>query len=220
MTPPRQFASYSSLVIPGVPVRERRHSRVLQSPLAAPRAGVMLHYDDSTRDDWALAWFDDPRCTNGYTWLVLRDGTVVELADPALRTPHAGACLTPNANSCYYGVSAATNGVMLATLEQEEAIVATCTALCRFHGWTLDSVDSRLVGHCREAIWTPALTRAAGMRDENARPLWGELGRKVDPTGHRKDRLPILDVEAVRAAVRARLGNSNTGGEYATESME
>ena len=115
MTPPRQFASDSSLVIPGVPVRERRHSRVLQSPLAAPRAGVMLHYDDSTRDDWALAWFDDPRCTNGYTWLVLRDGTVVELADPALRTPHAGACLTPNANSCYYGVSAATNGVMLAT---------------------------------------------------------------------------------------------------------
>jgi hypothetical protein len=61
---------------------------VLQSPLAAPREGVMLHYDDSTRDDWAVEWFDDPRCHNGYTWLVLDDGRVVELADPALRTPH------------------------------------------------------------------------------------------------------------------------------------
>ena len=47
----------------------------------------MLHYDDSERDAWALAWFSDPRCTNGYTWLVLDDGTVVELADPARRTP-------------------------------------------------------------------------------------------------------------------------------------
>jgi hypothetical protein len=54
-----------SLTVAGVPVHERRHSRVLQSPLAAPRAGVMLHYDDSTRDDWAVEWFDDPRCNNG-----------------------------------------------------------------------------------------------------------------------------------------------------------
>ncbi len=79
MTPP--------LTIPGVTAQERRHSRVLQSPLAAPRAGVMLHYDDSSRDDWAVAWFDDPACTNGYTWLVLDNGAVVELADPAMRTP-------------------------------------------------------------------------------------------------------------------------------------
>ena len=31
----------------------------------------MLHYDDSSRDDRAVEWFDDPRCTNGHTWLVL-----------------------------------------------------------------------------------------------------------------------------------------------------
>jgi hypothetical protein len=60
--------------IPSVPVTQVRHSHVLQQPLAAPRAGIMLHYDDSSRDDWALAWFDDPRCTNGYTWLALEDG--------------------------------------------------------------------------------------------------------------------------------------------------
>ncbi len=39
----------SRLDIPGVPVMERRHSRVLASPLAAPRDGIMLHYDDSSR---------------------------------------------------------------------------------------------------------------------------------------------------------------------------
>ena len=27
----------------------------------------MLHYDDSSRDDWAVAWFSDPQCTNGVT---------------------------------------------------------------------------------------------------------------------------------------------------------
>ena len=37
--------------IPGILVDDRRHSSVLQLPLAAPRGGVMLHYDDSSRDD-------------------------------------------------------------------------------------------------------------------------------------------------------------------------
>jgi N-acetyl-anhydromuramyl-L-alanine amidase AmpD len=193
------------LVVPGVPVEERRHSRVLQAPLACARSGVMLHYDDSTRDDWAVAWFDDKRCTNGYTWLVLDDGRVVELADPALRTPHAGACLEPNANSRFYGVSAATNGIVCAMPAQVEAIVAICAALFRFHAWTADSVDSRLVGHDAQAIWTPALTRAAGLDDATARGTWGRLGRKVDPTGRRKDRRPIINVNEVRSAVAAAL---------------
>jgi hypothetical protein len=78
-------------------VHERRHSRVLEAPLVVPRKGVMLHYDDSSRDDWAVEWFFDKRCRNGYTWLVLDDGRVIELADPMKRTPHAGACRTPNA---------------------------------------------------------------------------------------------------------------------------
>jgi hypothetical protein len=195
----------SALFIPGVPVRERRHSRVIQSPLAAPREGVMLHYDDSTRDDWAVAWFSDPRCTNGYTWLVLDDGQVVELADPACRTPHAGACRTPNANSRFYGLSAATNGLVPATRAQLTAIIVTCVALFRHHGWHAADVPARIRGHDAEAIWTPALTRAAGRRDEDGRPLWGHLGRKVDPTGCRPDRRPIIDVNLVRLAVAALL---------------
>ncbi|HVT39894.1 MAG TPA: N-acetylmuramoyl-L-alanine amidase [Gemmatimonadaceae bacterium] len=194
------------LVIPGVPVRERRHSRVLQSSLAAPRQGVMLHYDDSTRDDWALAWFSDPRCTNGYTWLVLHDGSVIELADPALRTPHAGACLTPNANSRFYGLSAATDGLIPATSAQMRAITATCVALFRFHGWTLNSFDAGgLVGHDAEAIWTPATTRAAGLTDERGIALWGKTGRKVDPTGVRRDGQSIIDIGKVRRSVAAAL---------------
>src|SRR5437588_2128110 len=103
-------------MIAGLIVDDRRHSHVLQQPLAAPRGGIMLHYDDSSRDDWAVEWFDDARCTNGYTWLVLHDGRVIELADPGMRTPHAGACRTANANSTHYGIAAATNGLVPATI--------------------------------------------------------------------------------------------------------
>jgi N-acetyl-anhydromuramyl-L-alanine amidase AmpD len=185
------------LIIPGVPVSERRHSRVLQQPLAAPRSGVMIHYDDSSRDDWAVAWFSDPRCTNGYTWLVLDDGRVIELADPALRTPHAGPCLKPNANSVHYGIAAATNGTTLATAAQLKAIVDCAAALFAFHHWPADSVNDRIVGHDAQAIWTAAYTKNPA--------LWGKLGRKVDPTGTRADRVAIIDVNAVRQAVAARL---------------
>src|SRR5205809_5978517 len=123
---------HAPLIIPGINVAERRHSHVLQSPLASPRRGIMLHYDDSSRDDWAVEWFSDPRCTNGYTWLVLDDGRVVELADPALRTPHAGPCLTPYANSTYYGVAAATNGLVPVTEPQLGSLIVICAALIRF----------------------------------------------------------------------------------------
>ncbi len=193
------------LVVPGVPVEEHRHSRVLQSPLVAAREGVMLHYDDSQRDDWAVAWFDDPRCTNGYTWLVLDDGSVVELADPALRTPHAGPCLEPNANSRFYGLSAATNDLVPATMAQLAVIAVTCIALFRLHGWKAGDVVRRIQGHDAQAVWTPAYTRAAGLSDEAGSARWWKLGRKVDPTGVRKDRRPIIDVNQVRAAVAAAL---------------
>ena len=191
------------LVVPGVPVEERRHSRVLQSPLACERLGIMLHYDDSTRDDWAVEWFDDRRCTNGYTWLVLDEGQVVELADPAMRTPHAGACLTPNANSAFYGISAATNGVVPATEVQVAAMVEVCVAVFRLHGWSADEAAFRIRGHDAEAVWTAAYTRAAGMSDERGSGLWGKGGRKVDPTGVRRDGVPIIDLTRVRGAVAA-----------------
>jgi hypothetical protein len=149
------------LVIPGVPVSEHRHSRVLQQPLAAPCSGVMLHYDDSTRDDWAVAWFSDPRCTNGYTWLVLDDGRVIELADPAMRTPHASPCLAKNVNSAYYGIAAATDERTLATATQVAAIVDCVVAISAFHGWT--SVAKPKV----RPITTTAVGRRGNARDAN-----------------------------------------------------
>jgi N-acetyl-anhydromuramyl-L-alanine amidase AmpD len=176
--------------IPGIAPDDRRHSHVLQAPLAAPRAGIMLHYDDSSRDDWAVAWFSDPRCTNGYTWLVLDDGRVVELADPAQRTPHAGACRTPLANSHYYGIAAATNGQVVATELQLASIVRLCAALVRHHGWAPNALNDRIVGHDAEAVWTKVST--------DRRELWGRTGRKVDPTGQRPDGRKIIDVVTVR----------------------
>jgi N-acetyl-anhydromuramyl-L-alanine amidase AmpD len=184
------------MTIPDLGVDERRHSHVLQSPLMAPRVGIMLHYDDSSRDDWALAWFSDPRCTNGYTWLVLDDGRVVELADPAMRTPHAGPCRTPQANSRYYGIAAATNGLVPATELQLAAIARLCAALCRHHHWVdtaPESTPTRMAGHDEQAIWTAAYT--------SRRALWGTTGRKIDPTGRRADGRAIIALDAMRTRV-------------------
>ena len=153
----------------------------------------MLHYDDSSRDDWAVAWFDDPRCTNGYTWLVLDDGKIVELADPGMRTPHAGACRTPWANSFYYGVAAATNGTVPATPAQLASIVTICLCVFLHHRWANESARERIVGHDVEAVWTSA--------DTARRELWGKTGRKVDPTGLRADHVPVIDVADVRRRV-------------------
>ena len=187
----------TALIIPGVPVSEHRHSRVLQQPLACPRGGVMLHYDDSSRDDWAVEWFSDPRCTNGYTWLVLDDGRVIELADPAMRTPHAGPCVTKNANSTYYGIAAATNGKTLATPAQLQAIVECVDAVWAFHKWPAANASSCIVGHDAQAVWTAAYTKN--------RALWGRVGRKVDPTGTRGDRVPIIDVSTIRELISRRV---------------
>ena len=178
------------------PVDERRHSRIIQRPLAAPRGGIMLHYDDSSRDDWAVEWFSDPRCTNGYTWLVLDNGRGIELADPGMRTPHAGPCLTRNANSVYYGIAAATNGLVPATEAQLSSIAALGAAIVRHHGWAFESDAhraARVVGHDAQAIWTAAYT--------SRHELWGRTGRKVDPTGRRVDRRAIIPIEEVRSRI-------------------
>jgi hypothetical protein len=201
----RSSTGKSALVIPGLRLDMRIHSRVLTEPLAARRRGVMLHYDDSARDDWALDWFQDPRCKNGYTWLVLDDGSLIELADPGLRTPHAGPCLVPRANSAFYGISAATNGLVPATLAQLRTIVRACVVLFQYHGWRAAEVGDRIVGHDEQAVWTPEYTRTAGIPVSHARLLWGTVGRKVDPTGVRADGRKIIDVNAVRTAVVLKL---------------
>jgi hypothetical protein len=44
------------------------------------------------------------------------------------------------------------------------------------------------------------------MTDAKGRALWHSLGRKVDTTGQRNDRRPIIDVAEVRRAVARSLG--------------
>ena len=185
------------LISPGLPVSERRYSPRLQHPLAAPRYGLMLHYDDSARDDWAVQWFSSPNCAYFYTWLVLEDGHVVDLADPGFRTLHAGPRLKPNANSVHYGIAAATNGTTPASAAQLRSIIERIVALFAFHHWSADSVNDRIVGHDTQAIWTATYSKNPA--------LWGKLGRNVDPTGTRADRVPIIDIDAVRRGVAARL---------------
>jgi len=130
------------------------------------------------------------------------DGRVVELADPAMRTPHAGPCRTPRANSAYYGVAAATNGLVPATERQLVSLARICAAVIRHHGWVIDrdqapTLDQRIVGHDAEALWTSAYT--------SRRELWGTLGRKVDPTGQRPDGRPIIDLVELRHRVERSL---------------
>jgi hypothetical protein len=185
------------LVIPGLHVDQRVHSHVLQEPLACARLGIMLHYDDSSDDRWSLAWFRDPACRNGYTWLAMDDGRLIELADPAMRTPHAGPCRTKNANSAYYGLAAATNGKVPVTDAQFETVVGCCLFVFRYHGWTAGEVETRITGHDAEAIWTAKYTKD--------RARWGTLGRKVDPTGQRADRTPVLSLADVHREVFLRL---------------
>lgn len=172
------------LTIPGITPDQAFDASPHALPLACPRGGVMIHYDDSSEDGWAIAWFKDPACTNGYTWLVTDAGRLVQLEDPGLRTPHAGKCWMKNANSYFYGIAATTNGQVPATATQFARIVLVTAALFRFHKWPAHEIPARLRGH-----------------DEQAAPR----GRKVDPTGVRKDHRPIIAMDQLRATVALEL---------------
>jgi hypothetical protein len=82
----------------------------------------------------------------------------------------------------------------LATEPQLESIVSICAAVARSEKWSAESISDRIVGHDREAIWTPESTPI--------RERWGKLGRKIDPMGTRPDRQPVIDVGRVRGRVR------------------
>lgn len=192
------------LVIPGIVASELAHSSVLELPLIAARWGIMHHYDDSASDAAGMKWFQDPACKNGYTWYVLDDGRVIELADPAKRTPHAGRCLTPNANSVFYGICIATNYKTPATAAQFSTIVDLDVALFRHHQWPRAEVAKRIRGHHEERIYNQ-------IEDPDKPELWGTTGKKSDPVGVdpktqklRTDN-PVLDLAKVRAAVLKRL---------------
>lgn len=148
------------------------------------RRGIMLHFDDSSNDRSAEAWFHDPACHVSYNRLYLDDGSVVQIT-PSMESAawHAGVCLTKNANRVYYGLSAATDTKTPATTKQLEAIAHDCAALFALNKWPAADVTRRIVGHEDEACF------------DN-----GKLGRKIDPTGYHPDR-PILSKLAVRHRV-------------------
>jgi N-acetyl-anhydromuramyl-L-alanine amidase AmpD len=160
--------------------------------LVARRAGIMVHFDDSSEDGWAVKWFEDPACKVSYNRLYLDNGDVASIADDDRRAYHAGDCLTPLANSVFYGLSAATNTKVPVTKAQLNSIVEECCRIFRFEKWPASSIEKRIVGHDGQAIFTKRNTKNS--------KLWGKLGRKIDPTGLHPEK-PILSVSGVRIAV-------------------
>jgi murein L,D-transpeptidase YcbB/YkuD len=152
------------------------HSTQCYRELSIPRFGCMIHFDDSSSDESAWRWFTDPACKVSYNRLYLDAGDVVSIADDDHAAWHAGACLTANANSAFYGQSAATNARIPATKKQLDAMIEDTARMFRFHKWPIIDVNRRIRGHDQEAIFTRA--------NAPKRPdLWGKLGRKIDPTG-------------------------------------
>jgi hypothetical protein len=167
--------------------------------LREPRVGVMLHYDDSASDAGAVSWFTHPDCKVSYNYLVLDDGAFVPIVPEGKRAWHAGTCASSDparlryadANSAFVGVAVATNDRVPATAAQ----VATVAWLARRefarHGWPLGETW-RIVGHEDEAVWPTSPQTPLRLR--------GKRGRKIDPTGPRKER-PILSTAEVRRIV-------------------
>ncbi len=155
--------------------------------LREERLGVMLHYDASASDAGAVDWLTkDPRCRVSYNWLVLDDGTLVEVAPEDKRAWHAGVCRPSrpqlpykDANSAFYGIAwAGTDGEQCPAAALV-SIIDLCVRLFNKHHWPLTDTW-RIVGHEEEA--------------------WPR-GRKVDPTGSKPKRW-VLDTVLVREVTR------------------
>ena len=164
--------------------------------LREPRIGVMLHYDDSTSDEGAVAWFTDERCEVSYNYLVLDDGEYVPIVPEGKRAWHAGHCKSSapqrlkykDANSAFVSVAIATNARKPATKEQMDTVVWLTRREFTRNGWPLTDTW-RVVGHDDEAIYPD--------KADVPRALRGKRGRKIDPTGPNPAK-PVLSVDAVR----------------------
>lgn len=179
-------------------------------PLAR-RIGVMTHFDDSSSDKGALAWFRDPDFRLSYNRAYRDDGTRIRIT-PSIHDAayHAGVCLQEpglsantlggtnfvygGANAGYFGLAITAAAKDHVTLEQLDALATDIAIIFRAAGWAVESVDERIVGHDSRAIFNP--------RDNPKEPhLWGKLGRKIDPTGFNAND-PVLDLEQLREGVR------------------
>lgn len=163
-----------------------------------PRVGVMLHYDDSSSDEGAVAWFTDPACEVSYNYLVLDNGDYVPIIPEGKRAWHAGACKssTPklrykDANSAFIGIAVATNAKKPATPEQVETVIWLTRREFLRNGWKL-SETWRVVGHDEESIYPDKADVPLKLR--------GKRGRKIDPIGPNPAK-PILSTDEVRRRV-------------------
>lgn len=153
--------------------------------LREPRLGCMIHYDGSTTDAGALAWFAHPQCKVSYNYLIWDDGNIHAIAPHTTRAWHAGVCRSSShlldyrdANSAFYGLSIAAKPPDKVFPAQLESLVALCISLFQQQGWSR-AETWRIVGHSSEC--------------------WPR-GRKTDPEG--PDRLrPVLSVDDVRRLV-------------------
>lgn len=134
--------------------RVRRHGP--WNAVREPRQGIMLHYDASASDLGAVQWLlFDSACVVSYNWLVLDDGTVVNVAPERARAWHAGRCRPSgprftytDANSAFYGVAIAAKAGERVTGPQLRSVAGIVEGLCRKHGWVTQDV---LTTHADEA---------------------------------------------------------------------
>lgn len=168
-----------------------RLHRALDSPnhnsLREERIGVMIHFDASSTDEGAVAWFEHPDCRVSYQVLVLDDGSFVRIVDDDRRAWHAGRCRPSDprldyqdANSAFLGIAAATNAKVGSTEAQRLTIAHFCVRWFVRYDWPVSELW-RIVGHRTEA---------------------DPRGRKSDPEGPNLKR-PILSVADIRELVRA-----------------
>lgn len=186
--------------------------RVRDRPVSfQKRRGIMVHYDDSSSDTGALSWFRSPDFKLSYNRAYLDDGRRVRITRSIHdKADHAGPCLVEpgvptytipgttfkygGANEAYFGFAATADGNDAITEPQFDAMAADCAVIYRLAAWSLDELESRIVGHDAKAIFNP--------RSNPGHPkLWGKLGRKIDPTGVDKHR-PVIDLARLREGIR------------------
>ena len=189
--PSRGRCAVSPLVIPGVPVSERRHSRVLQQPLAAPRR----------RRHAPLRRLHARRLGGG---VVLRPALHERLhLARARRRPRDRAGRPGAAHATRRAVPDAERQLLVLRhrggngrqhagdrVRNSQAIVECVARCCAFHDWP---ADEREHAHRRPR----RAGRLDGRLHQQPRAL-GTIGRKVDPTGTRSDGVPIIDITQLR----------------------
>lgn len=184
-------------------------------PLAR-RKGIMIHFDDSASDASGLGWFRSPEFRLSYNRAYMDDGRRIRIT-PSIHNAayHAGVCqIEPGlplltlgnsdgfryggANAGYIGLAITADVDDEITREQLQSLTIDCAIIWRAAGWSLERLDTDLTGHDLKAIHNP--------RDDPHHPeLWGRLGRKIDPTGTRRDGRPVVDLAELRQGVRTYL---------------